>query len=149
MNKQQVEDDDVNIIFQEDNIPLDFQDLDKTLRCVICTSLFDKAVTIKDCGHTYCSVCIRNHWVTSRNGVHRQVKKCPTCRQEVSQDVDKALVMNRNIQEGGKDFPTNVIENTQIIITETRNQRFAIIVIIVVIMSKKETTNCSSTEVIE
>ena len=104
MNKQQVEDDDVNIIFQEDNIPLDFQDLDKTLRCVICTSLFDKAVTIKDCGHTYCSVCIRNHWVTSRNGVHRQVKKCPTCRQEVSQDVDKALVMNRNIQEGVKIF---------------------------------------------
>jgi hypothetical protein len=96
--------DDVNIIFQEDNIPLDFQDLDKTLRCVICTSLFDKAVTIKDCGHTYCSVCIRNHWVTSRNGVHRQVKKCPTCRQEVSQDVDKALVMNRNIQEGVKIF---------------------------------------------
>jgi hypothetical protein len=99
-----VEDDDVNIIFQEDNIPLDFQDLDKTLRCVICASLFDKAVTIKDCGHTYCSVCIRNHWVTSRNGVHRQVKKCPTCRQEVSQDVDKALVMNRNIQEGVKIF---------------------------------------------
>lgn len=99
-----VVDDDVNIIFQEDNIPSDFQDLDKTFRCVICTSLFDKAVTIKDCGHTYCSVCIRNHWVASRNGVHRQERTCPFCKEVVSQDVDKALVMNRNLQEGVKIF---------------------------------------------
>jgi len=97
-------DDPANIIFQEDNIPLDLQDLDKTFRCSICGSLFGKAVTIKNCGHTYCSVCIRNHWVASRNGKHRKDKSCPMCRNAVDQDVDKALVMNRNIQEGVEVF---------------------------------------------
>jgi len=110
MEKQHVsapvekEDDPANIIFQEDNIPLDLQALDKTFRCSICGSLFDKAVTIKNCGHTYCSICIRNHWVASRNGVHRKEKSCPMCRNAVDQDVDKALVMNRNIQEGVEVF---------------------------------------------
>jgi ribosomal protein S27AE len=92
-------------IFLEVNIPKDFEDLDQTFRCPICASLFDKAVTIKECGHTYCSVCIRNYWVAIRNGVHRQEKACPICRKTVNvMDVEKALVMNRSIQEGVKAF---------------------------------------------
>lgn len=92
-------------IFLEANIPKDFEDLDQTFRCPICASLFDKAVTIKECGHTFCSVCIRNYWVAIRNGVHRQEKACPICRKIVNgMDVEKALVMNRSIQEGVKAF---------------------------------------------
>eukprot|EP00535_Pseudo-nitzschia_heimii_P007066 CAMPEP_0197190686 /NCGR_PEP_ID=MMETSP1423-20130617/22150_1 /TAXON_ID=476441 /ORGANISM="Pseudo-nitzschia heimii, Strain UNC1101" /LENGTH=414 /DNA_ID=CAMNT_0042643133 /DNA_START=268 /DNA_END=1509 /DNA_ORIENTATION=+ len=93
------------VLFLEDNIPKDFEDLDRTFRCSICASLFDKAVTIKECGHTFCSVCIRNYWVAIRNGVHRQEKSCPICRTTVKvMDVEKALVMNRSIQESVKAF---------------------------------------------
>ncbi len=84
------------------------QDIDvpKDLECSICGDLFDKAVSLKACGHTYCSVCIRNHWVTtSRPGVHRQPnKECPLCRAHVGHDVNKALLVNREIQEAVKAF---------------------------------------------
>ncbi len=94
-----------DIIFLESNIPKDFEGLDQTFRCQICASLFDKAVAIKDCGHTFCSVCIRNYWVAVRTGIHRQKKSCPICRTPVdSMDIEKALVMNRSIQEGVKAY---------------------------------------------
>jgi len=98
---------DVNedIIFLESNIPKDFEGLDQTFRCQICANLLDKAVAIKDCGHTFCSVCIRNYWVAVRTGVHRQKKSCPICRKPVDVlDIEKALVMNRSIQEGVKAY---------------------------------------------
>ncbi len=78
----------------------------KDLECSICGDVFDKAVSLKACGHTYCSVCIRNHWVTtSRPGVHRQSKKeCPLCRTPVGHDVNKALIVNREMQEAVKAF---------------------------------------------
>mmetsp|Transcript_11343 Transcript_11343/g.28669 ORF Transcript_11343/g.28669 Transcript_11343/m.28669 type:complete len:475 (+) Transcript_11343:149-1573(+) len=99
-------------IFLENNIPKDFEDLDQTFRCQICASLFDKAVTIKECGHTFCSVCIRNYWVTVRSGIHRQKKSCPICRTAVNvMDIEKALVMNRSIQEGVKAFKLMLLKH--------------------------------------
>ena len=81
-------------LFLESNIPKEFEDLDQTFRCQICASLFDKAVAIRECGHTFCSVCIRNYWVTTRTGVHRQKTACPTCRTPVNvMDVEKALAI--------------------------------------------------------
>ena len=81
-------------------------DVPKDFECSICGDIFDKAVSLKACGHTYCSVCIRNHWVTtSRPGVHRQSKKeCPLCRTPVGHDVNKALVVNREIQQAVNAF---------------------------------------------
>jgi hypothetical protein len=81
-------------------------DVPKDLECSICGDIFDKAVSLKACGHTYCSVCIRNHWVTtSRPGVHHQSKKeCPLCRTSIGKDVIKALVVNRDIQQAVKAF---------------------------------------------
>ena len=76
------------------------------LECSICGQLFDKAVSLKACGHTYCSVCIRSHWLTtSLPGVHRQSKKeCPQCRTPVGHDVNNALVINRETQQAVKEF---------------------------------------------
>ena len=103
--KHQIGEDNENNIFLEGNIPRDLIELDQTFRCPICANLFDKAVTIKECGHTYCSVCIQNYWVATRNGVHRQEKSCPICRTTVNvMNVQKALVMNRSIQESVEAF---------------------------------------------
>ena len=92
----------------ESKIALSQEDTDvpKDLECSICGDIFDKAVSLKVCGHTYCSVCIRNHWLTtSRPGVHHQSKKeCPLCRSAVGSDVTKALVVNREIQQAVKAF---------------------------------------------
>lgn len=99
-------------IFLEGNIPKDFEGLDQTFRCPICASLFDKAVMIKECGHSFCSVCIRNYWVATRSGIHRQEKACPICRTAINvMDVEKALVMNRSIQEGVKAFKQMLINH--------------------------------------
>jgi hypothetical protein len=81
-------------------------DIPKDLECSICGDIFDKAVSLKACGHTFCSICIRNHWVTtSRPGIHHQSKKeCPLCRSVVGSDVNRALVVNREIQQAVKAF---------------------------------------------
>lgn len=108
------EDVDEESLFLESNIPKEFEDLDQTFRCQICASLFDKAVAIRECGHTFCSVCIRNYWVTTRTGIHRQKTACPTCRTPVNvMDVEKALVMNRSIQEGVKAFKQILIRHNK------------------------------------
>ena len=82
-------------------VPIVASQVPADLDCSICGGLFDKAVSLKACGHVYCSVCIRNHWLTtSRPGVHHQAKKeCPLCRAAVGNDVDRALVINRGVQE--------------------------------------------------
>ena len=111
-NKNVVGEESEEHIFLEDNIPENFKDLDQTFRCLICSNLFDKAVTIKECGHTFCSVCINMYWVSVRNGVHRQEKSCPICRTTVNVlNVEKALVMNRSIQEGVKAFKQLLINH--------------------------------------
>lgn len=110
--KHYSEQDNEYVLFTEDNIPKDFKDLDQTFRCPICASLFDKAVTIKECGHTFCSVCIRSYWVAIRNGVHRQEKSCPICRTTVNvMDVEKALCINRSVQEGVKAFKKLLLDH--------------------------------------
>mmetsp|Transcript_6544 Transcript_6544/g.13902 ORF Transcript_6544/g.13902 Transcript_6544/m.13902 type:complete len:458 (-) Transcript_6544:540-1913(-) len=97
--------DDEEYIFHESKIPKVFEDLDQSFRCRICSNLFNKAVTIKACGHNFCSVCIRSYWVAVRRGAHRQERACPLCRTIVNaMDVDKALVMNRSIQDSVKSF---------------------------------------------
>lgn len=86
-------------IFEEYAIPRELRALHRSLRCQMCGGLFDKAVTIQDCGHTFCSVCIRSFFQSTLTGVHRQVKQCPSCRHEIVGDVDRALTLNRTVQE--------------------------------------------------
>ena len=92
----------------ERNISVAQEDIDipKALECSICGGLFDKAVSLKACGHTYCSLCIRSHWLTtSRPGIHRQSKKeCPLCRTSTGSDVNNALVINHTIQRAVNAF---------------------------------------------
>lgn len=111
MSKKELEEDvGEEELFLESNIPKEFLDLDHSFRCQICGDLFDKAVTIT-CGHTFCSVCIRNYWVATRTGKHRQKTACPSCRTPINvMDVEKALVMNRSIQEGVKAFKQILVQ---------------------------------------
>lgn len=79
------------------NIPPDLKELDESLRCCVCGEYFHAAVTISEeqCGHSFCSECIRNHFRHQMKSVHRTTS-CPTCRQPVR---DKALVPNRDLQQ--------------------------------------------------
>jgi len=97
--------------------------LDQSFRCLICHHYYEKAVTIKVCGHSYCSLCIRNHWmIGTQSGVHRQAEKsCPTCRTSVMKngnnntnnnvlDIDNAIIMNRGLQEGVKAYKNILVK---------------------------------------
>jgi hypothetical protein len=98
---------DENDIFEEHAVPVELRLLHRSLCCQMCGGLFDKAVVIQDCGHTFCSVCIRSFFQSTLTGVHRQRKKqCPSCRHEIidDDDVDKALTINRTVQEAVRCF---------------------------------------------
>ena len=50
--------------------------------CSICTDLFEDAVTLIECEHTFCRACL-TEWVESKNDGHG---RCPECRAEFSPD---------------------------------------------------------------
>ncbi|EIM90270.1 uncharacterized protein STEHIDRAFT_74932 [Stereum hirsutum FP-91666 SS1] len=61
--------------------PTDFshsslQSLDSSLRCLICSNLFEGPVVLP-CGHSFCSLCIR--------GAMADKAQCPTCRKEATE----------------------------------------------------------------
>jgi hypothetical protein len=85
----------------QDNIPKEFKELDDSLRCDICRDRYKAAVTIADpeCGHSFCSECIRKRFRVGLKGLQRQAS-CPTCRfVVVNSYVDGALIPNRALQE--------------------------------------------------
>lgn len=52
------------------------------LCCPICRELLDKAVKVKECGHVFCSLCIRQTFSAQKekgSKHHRQYCACPTC----------------------------------------------------------------------
>ncbi|KAF7294703.1 DNA repair protein [Mycena indigotica] len=49
------------------------QQLDAAVRCSICSEFFDGPVSLQ-CGHSFCSLCIRNTMATTSQS------HCPTCR---------------------------------------------------------------------
>jgi len=87
-------------------------DIPEELECSICGDIFANAVSLKACGHTYCSICIRSYWLTtSRPGLHHQSKKeCPLCRKAAGNDVTKALLVNREMQIKVKEFKARSLQ---------------------------------------
>lgn len=62
---------------------------DADLCCAICIEVFRAPVLILDCGHNFCSECIRSAFERSR--------ECPECRQLQSKQVDE-LTRNRLVE---------------------------------------------------
>jgi hypothetical protein len=85
-------------ITAEEVIPQDLIALDESLRCTLCGGHFHAAVTIADpeCGHSFCSECIRNTFTAQMKSTQRQ-RKCPACRCPVVKE--NTLVPNRALQE--------------------------------------------------
>lgn len=84
-----------------DDIPPELEALDETLRCKLCSEQFHAAVSISspECGHSFCSECIRNAFHAQLSSLKREMK-CPICRYLVkSPNLDKILVPNRTLQE--------------------------------------------------
>ncbi|KAJ2821457.1 E3 ubiquitin-protein ligase rad18, partial [Coemansia sp. 'formosensis'] len=48
------------------------RDLDQLLRCPVCKEYFTTAMVTANCGHTFCSLCVRRCLT--------QETKCPSCR---------------------------------------------------------------------
>jgi hypothetical protein len=80
-----------------DDIPSDLKELDESLRCNVCREYYFAAVTISEdqCGHSFCSECIRNCFRHQMMSVHRTTR-CPKCNLAVR---EKAVVQNRALQE--------------------------------------------------
>jgi hypothetical protein len=85
--------------WQEDKIPKPLLPIFHSLSCEICRGYYDNAVCIKPCGHTLCSLCIREQCQKTTVGVHRRKNACSVCNHEIGDRVDKHLVKNRPIQE--------------------------------------------------
>eukprot|EP00537_Pseudo-nitzschia_pungens_P019730 CAMPEP_0172405254 /NCGR_PEP_ID=MMETSP1061-20121228/66506_1 /TAXON_ID=37318 /ORGANISM="Pseudo-nitzschia pungens, Strain cf. pungens" /LENGTH=506 /DNA_ID=CAMNT_0013140423 /DNA_START=70 /DNA_END=1590 /DNA_ORIENTATION=+ len=73
----------------------------KDLECLICGDLYENAVSVEACGHTFCSVCFRIHYREARE------KRCPLCKISVTNDIRRVLVMNRAMQIKVNEFNHN------------------------------------------
>ncbi|EJU05522.1 hypothetical protein DACRYDRAFT_113608 [Dacryopinax primogenitus] len=81
----------------------DLRTLDRTLRCPICKDLFNAPVLLATCGHSFCSLCIRE---ALKEG---EKKECPACRiptQESS--IKKNIVLEESV-EAYKGARSNVL----------------------------------------
>ena len=89
----------------ENEFPKALEFLDESLRCKICDNRYHAAVSISDrnCGHSFCSECIRNTFNAQLKTLKRE-RKCPICRFVVKTNVDNALVPNRPLQEAVQAF---------------------------------------------
>jgi hypothetical protein len=79
-------------------VPPELQALDESLRCGICQELYNNAVTISisECAHTFCSLCIRKTFFDQMKGTKRKAW-CPKCNCDVPRQ-DKEIITNREIQ---------------------------------------------------
>lgn len=74
-----------------DFIDRDLQSLDEALRCPICGELYNTALTIKKCGHSFCSKCARDAMSTQS----LDDRYCPACRTKLTGDpFEKAKQFN-------------------------------------------------------
>lgn len=85
-------------ITADDFIPQDLMALDESFRCTLCGGHFHAAVSIADpeCGHSFCSECIRNTFTAQMKSTQRQ-RKCPACRCPVVKE--GIIIPNRALQE--------------------------------------------------
>lgn len=74
---------------------VEWQTIDCALRCPICRDLFNTAMTLTGCGHTFCSICIRQSFSLQTNCVN---KHCPSCRNEPI-SVERDLKNNRLVDD--------------------------------------------------
>ena len=59
------------------------QAIDGALRCPICKDFFDSAISLPNCGHSFCSECIRRHMSYQRT--------CPHCKASVHGEMRKNI----------------------------------------------------------
>lgn len=79
-----------------------------SLHCPSCHCLYDNAVTLRPCHHSFCNQCIRRHLNnTIRNGVKKK-RDCPVCHAKIeiqksggvmkALDDEEAIVPNYGLQ---------------------------------------------------
>jgi hypothetical protein len=55
--------------------------LEEDLTCAICHDLLARPVTLNNCGHSFCFLCLRT--MVSNNIASNQIAACPTCRVKI------------------------------------------------------------------
>jgi hypothetical protein len=55
--------------------------LEEDLTCAICHELLARPVTLNNCGHSFCFLCLRT--MVSNNIASNQIAACPTCRVKI------------------------------------------------------------------
>jgi E3 ubiquitin-protein ligase DRIP len=75
----------------KDVINIDKQKLVSYLQCPLCKGIFRCPMTINECMHTFCKVCIYRHFYSNVN-----VDSCPSC----------------NTKLGGKPLDTLIFDNS-------------------------------------
>lgn len=100
----------MSVLFGEcdDEVPPLLNGFDESLRCKICGDYFRSAVTIANtnCGHSFCSECIRNTFRQQLVTTKRQ-RRCPQCNYEV-QNESRELVKNFALQEAVSAYKTTL-----------------------------------------
>lgn len=67
-----------------------FQAIEKSLKCSICHATMRSAVLLSNCGHSFCSYCIRQFLLKE--------KICPLCRERATEsDIVRNIAMNEVI----------------------------------------------------
>ncbi|KAL9940122.1 hypothetical protein V8E36_000827 [Tilletia maclaganii] len=70
--------------------------LDSSLRCTLCFDIYTAPVVLRECHHTFCSVCIRSHI----NQPEDKGRFCPQCRQTKVSDTE--LVPVQGLEEAAE-----------------------------------------------
>ncbi|KAE8218495.1 hypothetical protein CF319_g7647 [Tilletia indica] len=70
--------------------------LDSSLRCTLCYDIYTAPVVLRECHHTFCSVCIRSHI----NQPDAKGRFCPQCRQTKVSDGE--LVPVQGLEEAAE-----------------------------------------------
>ncbi|QDZ18021.1 RING/FYVE/PHD-type zinc finger protein [Chloropicon primus] len=70
--------------------------LEEALRCPICGDFMENPVAVEECGHSFCSLCIRRNLEVQRSESRSlESPKCPQCRGEAS---SSTLRMQHNLR---------------------------------------------------
>jgi hypothetical protein len=95
---------------------LGLQELERELRCLICGHFMHAPVSISPCQHTFCSECIRRHWLRQHvgSGVASQ-RSCAYCNGPVvvtgSQKSSHHSINNNNTNLDACLIPNRTVEN--------------------------------------